>query len=419
MSRPRQWVNRQSSLFGLGSVAALAGLVANSVVAARAMGTDAFSAYAAMVSLLGVLGTGAAGAMEQETARRAASAARGEVRPPFAHAGAAAAIAAAIMLVPLHWQAVLFGERAWTAAFLVSAGVLGTHAAAIARGILAGNGQRARLGLAIALTGVLPVVLGALLLWTGIDPFLAFGIGTVVGSASSLAVAAPEFAASISAHRSDRRESQSRLGLVIAGNLFLTANMVAVPAVLRVHVDDLTSSVVASLQIVVSLSRLSTLLVANGVSVVVALAARDPHGKTITRVCLGAAAFGGLAVVGTAVLAPVLLPLVFGPGYDVTVGTAALASLSVLFLNPAYILTGIAVARHRGELIAGGWAAGALLLALVAAWPDPPGSSAVLLGVVVSSALPTVIMSVGLARTRALGSIPTTAHAEKENPFAH
>ena len=366
------------------------------------MGTDDFSAYAAMVSVLGVLGTGVAGAMEQETSRRVATAAGGSgpLRPPIAHSAAAAALAAVVVLLPTGWQQALFAERAPTAAVLVVVGVLALHAAAIGRGALAGSGHRAQLGLAIALTGMLPVVLGGLLVLVGVDGFLAFGLGTVLGGGSGALVALPVLRILMRGPREGSGQAPSRLGRLVAANLFLTANMVAVPAVLRVHVDDLSASVVASLQIVVSLSRLSTLLVANAVSVVVAAVSRDHRSRTVLRYAAGATAFGVVAVLSTAVLAPVLLPLVFGPGYEVDVGLAALAAVSVVFLNPAYILTGVAVARGRDGLIAWAWAGGAVVLGMVAGWRSPPGAAAILTGIAVSAALPTMIMGSGLAVAR-------------------
>lgn len=407
--RARQVLSRQSSLFALGSAVSLAGLVATSVVAARLMGTDAFSAYAAMLSILGVLGTGVAGALEQETARRAATAidrARG-ARPPLALAAGASTVAALIVLLPLGWQETLFDHRAAEASGLIILGVIGLHVAALAKGALAGEGYRARLGLAIGLTGVLPVASGTALALTGLDPFLAFGVGTVIGGSCAIAVAGPVRGAFLAPRSSFVTQSSAQMTALIAGNLLLTANMVAVPAVLRAHVDDLSTSVVASLQIVVSLSRLSTLFVANAVSVVVAAASREPRGHAVLGGTAAAAAFGCVATLGTALLAPILLPVVFGSAYSVGVGSAALASISVLFLNPAFVLTGVAVARGRNELIAWAWGCGAIVLAVVAGWPEPPGGAAVLTGIAISAALPAVIMVPGLARRRPFGQKTT------------
>jgi O-antigen/teichoic acid export membrane protein len=389
--------------------------VATSVVAARVLGTDSFSAYAAMVSVLGVLGTGVAGAVEQETARRVASAADESeaLRPPLMHSLVAVVVAALVVLVPLGWQEALLAHRAHTGQVLILLGVVGLHAAAVARGLLAGTHRRALLGLAICLTGVLPVLLGSTLAFLGVDGFLAFGIGTVVGSSSAVVVAVPALRSHRGARARRADDPAVRLAGLVAGNLFLTANMVAVPAVLRVHVDDLSSGVVASLQIVVSLSRLSTLLVANGVSVVVASAARDPRGSTLRVAAAGATAFGVLAAVATAALAPVLLPLVFGSGYSIGVGLAGLGAVSVLFLNPAYVLTGVAAARGQGNLVAAAWGGGALALAVVAAWPGPTSAAGVLTGIAASAAVPAALMAVALVRPRgAAGRSPLTTAAD-------
>ena len=387
---------RKSSLFVAGSVASLVGLVSTSVVAARLLGTDSFSAYAAMVSVMALLGSGVAAAMEQEAARSTAE--RGlasDLRPVLRHSGLAVSAAAALALVPTGWQSALFNEQALPASLLVAAGVVGLHAGAIGRGVLAGTDRRALLGLSIALTGSLPLAVGLLLTWLGVDGFLAFGVGTVVGAGSGAIVALPALVALV-VKRTGGSQATVALGKLIAGNVFLTANMVAVPAVLRVHVDDLSASVVASLQIVVSLSRLSTLLVANTVPVVIARTVRFPRGRFALAATAGAAGFGTAAVVGTTVLAPYLLPLVFGTGFDVTFGQAALGALSVLFLNPAYVLTGVAVGRGRSGLVAWSWAAGAIVLALVAVWPSPSGISAVLMGITLSAAIPALLLLGGL-----------------------
>ena len=402
-------LRRQSAMFAIGSLASLLGLVLTSVIAARTMGPDSFSAYAAMVAVLGVLGAGVAGAMEQETARRVASRPRQDdgvefsllpVRP----AAIAAVLAATIVIIPLGWQGAMFEHRQAIAATLIVAGIFGMHAGAIARGVLAGSGGRARLGLAVALTGLLPVIVGVGLTAAGMDAFVAFGIGVVVGAASPIAVTFPRVRRPTYARRAPEGASpRGQLGALVAGNLFLTANMVAIPAVLRVHVDDLSAQLVASLQIVVSLSRLSTLLVANTVSVVVAAVARDRGGHVVMRSTVAALAFGLLSVGGTAILAPVLLPVVFGSDYDVGVGQAALASLSVVFLNPGYILTGVAVARGRAGLIATAWAGGALLLAGVAIWQGPVEAGFVLCGIALSALVPTVTMTLGLRPNRRPG----------------
>jgi hypothetical protein len=239
----------------------------------------------------------------------------------------------------------------------------------------------------------------------GVDGFLAFGLGTVVGGSSAFFVALP-VALGLVARGGNESDPPARLGGLIAGNLFLTANMVAIPAVLRVHVDDLGASVVASLQIVVSLSRLTTLLVASGVSVVVAAAVRRPHGGVVLGAVVGATGLGAVAVLGSALLAPAVLPVVFGHDFGIDSGTAALAAVSAIFLNPAYVLTGLAVARDRSPLIAWGWAAGAVALAMVACWPGGLGSTAVLTGITCSAALPVTIIGLGLARRASLPDAP-------------
>lgn len=383
-------LSRQSALFAAGSVASLVGLVASSVVAARVMGTEAFSAYAALVSVIGVLGTGVAGALEQETARRATvlGSAMSLADLPVRHAGGAVGLATMLSVIPAGWQEHLFGaERTWIATLLIVVGVVGLHAAALARGLLAATGARARLGVAVGLTGVLPVLLGPGLAGVGVSPFVAFGVGTVVGGGSSVALAATALR-NLATRARPTRDISSRLGELIAANLFLTANMVAVPAVLRSHVEDLSAPVVASLQIVVSLSRLSTLLVSNGVSLVVAVATRDRASRLLLLASGGAAALGLAAVVGSALLAPWLLPWVFGQGYGVAPGTAALAAASVVFLNPAYVLTGVAVARGRQRLLAVAWAGGAAVLAAVALWTGPLSASGLLVAIALSAVIP-------------------------------
>lgn len=261
-------------------------------------------------------------------------------------------------------------------------------------------GRRALLGLAIALTGSLPVLIGGLGTMAGVDPFVAFGVGAAAGGGSSALVAFPVLRRDGRAAVrgvTDPAEAAGLTGLV-AGNLFLTANMVAVPAVLRLHVDDLTPAVVASLQIAVSLSRLSTLLVGNAVSVVVAAAARHRRGHLLLAGSLAAGVFGLAAALGTAAVSPVLLPSVFGAEYGIDFTFALLASLSVLFLNPGYVLTGWAVARHRTGLIAASWAGGAAVLSAVAVWPSEVTATFVLLGIALSALIPLAVLALGLHR---------------------
>jgi O-antigen/teichoic acid export membrane protein len=185
------------------------------------------------------------------------------------------------------------------------------------------------------------------------------------------------------------------LAVLVVGNLLLTANMVSIPALLRTQVDVLGPVLVASTQILISVSRVSTLIVGNIHPVVVARFAegRDRDLRVARRIALGAAGFGALTVVAMAVLAPPLLTLLYGSAYEFTPMLALVASLPVLFLNPAYILMAVAIGRHEYVRFAVAWGFGLVVLVAVAVVPLTWGIWEILTIVTLAAAAPCAVLA--------------------------
>ena len=320
--------------------------------------------------------------------------------------GVVAAISMIIIAVPSHWKHALFDPDATLLTILILAGGILTYPFVLARGLIAGLRLHGSYGTVLLAQAVSLAAMPLILLSGGLsDPFTAFCVGTSISPAAA-AVAVLILRGRV--QRVVRKRPipaavpNGRVGILVLGNLLMTANMFCIPAVLRLHLDEVSASVVAASQILVSVSRISTLAVASLLPVLVGRTAskadhvvRDLRGDILPAVFVGA-----LTVIATTVLGPPLLTLVYGSDYAFEWKIALCASLSVLFLNPAFVLMATAIALRRDWYITVAWAVG--LAALLAAGVIPSGGSILppLLLVTVAALLPLIILYAGVRHYR-------------------
>ncbi|MEI2717435.1 MAG: hypothetical protein V9E98_10630 [Candidatus Nanopelagicales bacterium] len=153
-----------------------------------------------------------------------------------------------------------------------SSGARSSLATAIGRGIATGRGHYAVVGGASAITGLAMVVVPLALLRLGQPALTSFLVGAVVAWIAGLVVVA--FAGLTRRLRLfDTIAGDPVTGgtaLLVAGNLLMTASVLAVPSVLRWHVGTIGAELTADVQLVVSLSRLASTVVLGLVPIMIA-----------------------------------------------------------------------------------------------------------------------------------------------------
>jgi hypothetical protein len=385
----------------------LGGGILAALMAARLLPAADYTVYAAYSSLVGILVLGPAGSLEQESALRASRAhalARQLLAAMLARSGAIFLVVVVIILMPAFgWQQRMLGPSAGLATVCVLLGTPLVFAAAVGRGYLTAHRTTRPVGAANAATGVAMLLVpfglhasgltwlssflaGALLAWL---PALAIVCSRIPTAATRL----PSPVASVGALR------HGVTAWLLAGNLLMLAAMLAVPVVLRWHVDAIGADTVADAQVLVSVSRLSTTVVLGFLALMVAqLSVRDAAPDVARRwfvlaTGLGLATVGLLALVGNQ-----LVSWLRGVPSDLALVSNLLSTLPVVTLSPAIVATAMAIVRHAWRLIALAWSSALAVLAAAAA-ADSGGDLGSLLGMIdVACALPLAVLAVGLVR---------------------
>ena len=391
----------------------LVGGILSALLAARVLSPGDYTVYASFSSIWGIVVLAASGAIEQESAMRAA---KGPLRSGshmtalLQRAGVIWLVTTAILTVPvLKWQARLLGDRWCLWVGLAIAGSWFVFLSAILRGLGIGHGRNALVGSAYATTGLAMLGLTVALLAAGVSSFPAFLFGAVgAWLAGFIILAVSALLGRLDDHRTGIRATQeppaSATAWILAGNLLMTAAILVVPSVLRWHVASIGVDTVADAQLLVSLSRLVSTVILGLLPVMmarmVAGSGRD-GGLEVARPWLVASLVMAVsAVLVLTVLGASLVSWITGRTASIDIEVILVAAFPVVFLAPALVLMALAAVRGRYSVTVAAWAASlaALIPAVVI---DPEGQIVpLLLWVALGAFLPLMVFLWGLTRPR-------------------
>ncbi|MEZ5117536.1 MAG: hypothetical protein R2737_14845 [Candidatus Nanopelagicales bacterium] len=388
------------------------------LAAARLLSASDYTVFAAFSAVFGFAVLGPAGALEQRAAVLArpgtsgTDAARHMARPAALTTLAVVALA----LIPVGgWQQALFGEQDTLASVLLAVGTPVVGATAVLRGVALGQGRNVAPAASNVGTGLASLALTAALVGVGASRLEAFLVGPV--AAWMLALVIMGVAEARESRRGSGRQSLAvdarghltASAWTVTANLLMLANLLIVPALLRLQVDVVGPDAVAATQLLVSMSRLVSSVMLGLVPVEIAhLASRQP-GPSQRRVARGWVA-AALAVSAAAVLVLTLTggPLaafISGKPVDVGPGLAFLAVAPVLALTPTLAAVPAGLIAGRERRIASGWALGLAVLLGAAGLLAASGLEPLLLAVLLSATLPALTIipltgSLGRRKTR-------------------
>lgn len=403
-----------------GLVVLMAGGVLAALLAARWLNPAGYTVFAAFSAVLGLLVLGPASSLEQESAlygSRSQLDLRSVAGRMTTRAAMVWLLATIIVLTPVaDWQQRLWGDASLLARTLIVLSVPPIFTLAITRGIAAALGAHRVVGGVYAVAGLGLVGFPPVLHLLGLSRLSAFLVGAVVAWLPPLLVLT--FAtrghsrASPPAAGVGERHPRSATAWIVFGNLLVLGNLLAVPAVLRWHVGQLDVALVADVQLLVSISRLSTTVVLGFLPLAIARLASpsDHRDRDIRRLILIALSIGTGAVVACAMLGAVFIALLTGRPASVETGDIVLATLPVMALCPAIVLTGLAISRGRHLRVLLSWGLGLLTLAGATGIDAQGGIHTVLGAVLLAGFLPLFFLAsafvLGPVVRRADGRMP-------------
>jgi hypothetical protein len=379
--------------------------VLTALLGAAVLDSRDFTVFAAFSGLLGVLVYGPASSLEQESALRAGAGEGERLRDAMRRRMAAVWLAVAlVVLLPLGWQDRLLGPSQPVAAAALVLGAPVVLTLSVRRGLAVSVGAYRLVATSFLLAGVGTVLLPLLLPLVGVAPVTAFLVGPVVAWVPALLLmlrARRGRPARLAVHAVDVADGAGDTAWIVTANLLVLVNLLAVPPLLRWHVADLSASVVADVQLLVSVSRLSTTAVLGFLPLLVARLGARRDGGASPAALATAAALAAMTVLACVLVGNPFLEALTGREAPLSIRTIALATLPAVLLCPALVLMGVAVARRRHGLLCGAWAGGAAVLTATAAL-EPRGSvEFVLAGVLLASAVPLVVLAARLGRAPA------------------
>lgn len=379
--------------------------VATALLAARLLNADDYTVFAAYSGVLGLLVLGPSGSLEQESVLRAAQRESAALRRSMlCRAAGVWAVLSLVLLVPVgSWQERLLGDHTrFAVAVLVVVSPL-VLVLAVRRGLALARRRFRLVAAANALTGLCMLLLPLVLHAFGLDLLPAFLAGALLCWLPALVLL-------LVVERQEERDAPATApdppgatAWLIAANLLVLANLLAVPPLLRWHVDALGAGQVADVQLLVSVSRLSTTAVFGFLPVLLAHVARTGPGAVPVRLVLGSTAVGLAAVIGCAVVGNPLLALLTARDAGVRLHVNLLATLPSALLCPAVTLLAVTLARRRYAWACAGWGGGLLALLSTSALDPGREPALVLTGILLASAVPLLVQLAAVATPRHRG----------------
>lgn len=389
-------------LFAAGIGVFLVGGIATAVLAARELSPADYTVYAAFSAVFGVVVLGPAGALEQRSAQlggRGLPTGQGlrRLRTPMLVVWAV--VAAAALLAPGSWRDSYFAGA--TSPVMLSLLLITPAAllAAVLRGFATGQHRYVLVASANAATGIAMLGLSLGLILLGVDPLVAFVYGPVVAWLLPLA-----FLGAVTILRpstvspvlmAEAAAGGATSAWLIAANLLMIANLLAVPAILRSHAGSLPEATVASAQLVVSTSRLITTAALAFLPLLIARLSRLAPEELRRSGRMLAVAGAGLSALAVLVMLPVVGPaLSWLTRGSVSAGPlfTALAAGPIVVLIPTFAMMAVAITRSRERFVAVGWLLGLVSLLAVAV-VDVGGRDLLLLALVGACTLPPLLLT--------------------------
>ncbi len=351
------------------------------VIAARALGPEAYAPLSALWAIVFFVGPGCFMPIEQElgrslAARRAAGLGGG---PVIRRAAALGGVALVVLAVLSTVVGVVLLDRLFDGQSLLVVGLLlslaGFYAEHLARGALAGHGRFRPYGVALAAEGTVRLVGCAVLAALGVATAGPYGI--VLGGAPLIATAVAlrgQHGLAPPGPEADRRELTVALGWLLAGSVLAQVLANAGPVAVKLLADESERAVAGRFLAALIVARvplfLFTAVLAPALPRLARLAAagdRRGFDSGLRRLLAIVAAIGTAGSLGALVAGPTVVRTMFGadfelPAHDLAIlAVACSAYLVALTLGQALI----AVSGHGRVAMA--WLAGVVTFAAVTA----------------------------------------------------
>jgi len=349
------------------------------VIAARALGPEAYAPLSALWAIVFLVGPGCFIPIEQElarslAARRAAGVGGGPVIRRAAALGGGAAV---VLTLVCAVAGVVLLDRLFDGEGLLLVGLLlslgGYYAEHLARGTLAGYGRFRPYGVALATEGTLRLVGCAVLAALGVATAGPYGV--VLGAAPLLATAVAlrgQRGLATPGPEADRRELTVALGWLLAGSILAQGLANAGPVAVKLLADDSERAVAGRFLAALIVARvplfLFTAVLAPALPRLSGMAAagdRSGFDAGLRRLLALVAALSGAGIVGALVAGPTVVRTLFGADFELPahdLATLAVACSTYLFaMTLAQAL--IAVSGHGRVAVA--WLAGVVSFGVV------------------------------------------------------
>lgn len=374
--------------FPPGAIAVASGLVvyggstyAVLAVAARQLDARHYASFSAFWALLNIAGIGLFLPLDQEVSRGVADRrARGEGRGALVRRawtlGIAMGGAAALMVLatgPLSAHNLFGGE--WGLVVVLSLAMVGAAALYLTWGTLGGNARFPSYGWCMATLGLVLIAAGAVLMVAKVRspvPYAAaFPLAYLIASSTGMASRGDLGGAGEHARWSELTASMGQLTaasvmsqLVVNSGTVVVA-VLATPAEAVVVGQFLSGLVLTRVPIFLYTAVNVTLL--PELSALVAVGDRAGFARRLRALSAQLAAAGAVIIVGSALLGPWVLQLVFGESYRLSgASMAVLAAGAVAYMLTLAFGQGV-VAYRRQAWVAWSWAFGVLCLAVATA----------------------------------------------------
>lgn len=372
-SSPARQGARSAATVGAGLIVLAVSASVFLVIAARAVGPEAFAGLAVLWTLVYTVGIGLFLPFEQEVARAVADrTARGEGARPVVTRAALAAIGLFVLsvlaLAPLSpWMVSSLFDGSWTLALALLLACLGLGAQYLQRGVLSGSGTFGSYATQLGVEGGIRLIGCVALLVIGVGIAGPFALLLAAAPLLSVLVVARSFVrlSRVPGPRASWRELSSNLGWLLGASLAAQALANLATVAVKVLSDPSQAAAAGHFLAGFTVARLPLLVFAAvqavllpGLARALAQGAPGRFHRQLRLVLLVTAGLGSAGVAGAVALGPEVLGLLFGPEFDIARRDIAALSLATAIYMMALVLQPavIALDLHRTNALA--WMSG-------------------------------------------------------------